>query len=256
MLNRKKYTLVLLLTFVLSAGGVFAQLNIPTDTVSDNILLTQEHSFYGLLHSNGWGFGYRKGLSRDYFKKKMYEVEFVEMRSPKETRTPPLYYGGSSFFYGKINACYILRGGVGYQYLINQKPYWGGVELRGFVYLGAEIALAKPVYLRIIPSSRTGVDSAYNMTIQRSDPQNQAMQNIFGRASFLKGLNQIKPYPGIYAKFGFNFEFGTYNTKVSGIEAGVILDYHPKAVPIMAFNKNSNLIPNVYISYHFGKRYN
>ena len=60
MFNSKLYTLVLLLIFVLSAEGVFAQLNITTDTVSDNILLSKEHSFYGLLHSNGWGFGLKE----------------------------------------------------------------------------------------------------------------------------------------------------------------------------------------------------
>ena len=253
MLNRKLFTLVLLLTFVLSAGGVFAQLNITADTVSDNILLTREHSFYGLLHSNGWGFGFRKGLNKDYFKKQMFEVEFVEMRSPKETRTSN--YGQRSFFYGKINACYILRSGVGYQHLLNQKPYWGGVEVRYFYYLGAEIAIAKPVYLKVASASGTGPDGPYYKT-ERSDPETQSIGSIFGRGSFFKGINQIKPYGGIYAKFGFNFEFGSYNTELKAVEAGIIIDYNPKAVPIMAYNKNSNIIPNVYISYHFGKRYN
>lgn len=255
MLNRKIYTLVFLLTFVLSAGGVFAQLNIPADTVSDNILLTREHSFYGLLHSNGWGFGFRKGLNRDYFKKQMFEVEFLEMRSPKETRSTNAYaYGIKSFYYGKLNACYIIRSGVGFQYLLNQKPYWGGVEVRSFFYVGGEIALAKPVYLNVITSS--GLPNGYLITTQRSDPQTQSRDSIFSRASFFKGINQIKPYPGIYAKIGVNFEYGSYNTRLTAVEAGVILDYHPKAVPIMAFNKNPNLIPTVYISFHFGKRYN
>jgi len=258
MLNRKIYTLVFLLTFVLSAGGVFAQLNISADTVSDNILLTREHSFYGLLHSNGWGFGFRKGLNRDYFKKQMFEAEFVEMRSPKETRSSNSYmfYGAKSFIYGKLNACYIIRSGVGFQYLMNQKPYWGGVEVRSFFYLGGEVALAKPVYLRIVSSTGTGPDVVFNLTTQRYDPQTQSRDLIYSRASFFKGVNQIKPYPGLYAKFGANFEYGSYNTRLTAVETGVILDYHPKAVPIMAENKNPNLIPTVYISFHFGKRYN
>ena len=256
MLNRKSYTLVLLLTFVLSASGVFAQLNITQDTLSDNILLTREHSFYGFIHSNGWGFGFRKGLNRDYFKKQMYEVEFTEMSSPKQTKSiNPNFYGAKSFYYGKLNACYIIRGGLGYQYLLNQKPYWGGVEVRGFVYGGAEIALAKPIYLKIVTSTGTGSDMVYDLVTERYDPATQTPDLIYSKASFFKGINQIKPYPGLYAKAGFNFEYGTYNTKITAIETGVILDYQPKAVPIMAFNKNPNLIPTVYISIHFGKRY-
>ena len=254
MLNRKIYTLVFLLTFVLSAGGVFAQLNISSDTVSDNILLTREHSFYGLLHSNGWGFGFREGLNRDYFKKQMFEAEFLEMRSSKETRSIN-YPGTKSFYYGKINACYIIRSGLGYQYLLNQKPYWGGIEVRSFFYVGGEIALAKPVYLNILTSSGIANTLSYVATL-RSDPQTQPRELIYGRASFFKGINQIKPYPGIYAKFGANFEYGSYNTRLKAIETGVVLDYHFKAVPIMAENKNPNLIPTVYISFHFGKRYN
>ena len=257
MLNRKLYTLVLLLTFVLSAGGVFAQLNISADTVNDNILLTREHSLYGLLHSNGWGFGFRKGINKNYFKKQMFEVEFLELRSAKETRSiNSNYYGAKSFYYGKINACYILRGGVGYQYLINQKPYWGGVEVRGFYYLGAEIALAKPVYLRIIKTTGSGTDIITDLKTERSDPQNQSLSSIYSKASFFKGVNEIKPYPGIYAKVGFNFEYGSYNTKITAVETGIVLDYHPKAVPIMALINNPNLIPTVYVSFHFGKRYN
>jgi hypothetical protein len=255
MLNRKSYTLVLLLTFVLSASGVFAQLNITQDTLSDNILLTREHSLYGFIHSNGWGFGFRKGLNRDYFKKQMYEVEFTEMCSAKQTKSiNPNYYGAKSFYYGKLNACYIFRSGLGYQYLLNQKPYWGGVEVRGFVYAGAEIALAKPIYLKIVTSTGTGPDVVYNLVTERYDPATQTPDLIYSKASFFKGINQIKPYPGIYTKAGFNFEYGTYSTKITAIETGVILDYQPKAVPIMAFNKNPNLIPTVYISVHFGKR--
>ena len=257
MLNRKLYTLVLLLTFVLSAGGVFAQLNISQDTVSDNILLTQEHSFYGFIHSNGWGVGFSKGLNRDYFKKQMFEVEFLEMKSSKETKSAtPLSNYSKSVYFGKINTCYIVRSGVGYQYLLNQKPYWGGVEVRGFVYLGGEIALAKPVYIKYIPKSTTGVVFISDLVSVRYDPATQNSSNIYSKASFFKGINQIKPYPGVYAKMGVNFEYGSYNTKTTAVEAGVIIDYQPKAAPIMAYNKNPNIIPTVYISIQFGKRYN
>ena len=257
MLNRKTYTLVLLLTFVLSASGVFAQLNIPQDTVTDNVLLTREHSFYGFIHSNGWGFGFRKGLNRDYFKKQMFEAEFLEMRSPKETKSSSLLLiGAKPIYFGKINACYIIRSGVGYQYLLNQKPYWGGVEVRGFFYVGGEIALAKPVYIKYLSPALTGPVLETDLKTVRYDPSLQNPDYIYGKASFFKGINQLRPYPGLYVKAGANFEYGTYNTKTTAIEAGVILDFQPKAAPIMAIIKNPNLIPTVYISFHFGKRYN
>ncbi|MDP4289891.1 MAG: hypothetical protein Q8908_02325, partial [Bacteroidota bacterium] len=193
----------------------------------------------------------------NYFLKQMYEGEFLEMRSSKETKViNPNFYGAKSFSYGKINACYIIRGGTGYQYLLNQKPYWGGIEVRAFFYVGAEVALAKPVYMKVVTSSGTAPDVTYSLTTKRYDPTTQDPTSIYSKASFFMGINKIRPYPGIYAKIGTNFEYGTYNTKTTAIEAGAILDYHPKAVPIMAFIKNPNLIPTVYISFHFGKRYN
>ena len=193
MRNRKTYTLVLLLTFVLSAGGVFAQLNISSDTTSDNILLTQEYSFYGMIHSNGWGFGFRKGINRDYFKKQMFEAEFLEMRSSKETRSiNPNFYGAKSFFYGKINACYIIRSGVGYQYLLNQKPYWGGVEVRGFVYAGAELALAKPIYMKVVTTTVSGPDVVYDLKTVRYDPTLQSPDADLQQGIFFQRDKQDK----------------------------------------------------------------
>jgi hypothetical protein len=259
MLNRKIVTLALLLTTVLFTGVGFSQIKIEQDTVGNAVLLSREHSFYGMLHSNGWGFGFRKSLDEEFYKKRMFEAEFLEMRSPKEIKTTNPYYSDAGpFYFGKLNACYIIRSGIGYQNLMNQKPYWGGIEVRYFYYAGAEVALAKPVYLRIIESVTTGGITNYTLITERYDPVNHPVdiQDIYGKASFFKGINQIKPYPGLYGKFGFNFEYGKYNTKVVALEAGVIVDYHPKAVPIMAFNKNPNLITTAYISFHFGKRYN
>ncbi len=257
MLNRKIITLALLLTTVLFTGMGFTQIKIEQDTIGNTVLLTREHSFYGMLHSNGWGFGFRTNLDQEYLKKKMFEVEFVEMRSPKETKSVNPYYSDARpFYYGKLNACYIIRSGVGNQNIMNQKPYWGGIEVRYFYYAGAEVALAKPVYLKIINEVTTGPVTDYTITTERYNPEVHSIEYIYGKASFFKGINQIKPYPGLYGKFGFNFEYGQYNTKQVALETGVILDYHPKAVPIMAFNKNPNFLTTVYIAFHFGKRYN
>ena len=51
--------------------------------------------------------------------------------------------------------------------------------------------------------------------IERYDPNNplQNSNTIVGRAPFIDGLDKIGLHPGLYGKFGFNFEFGSEKLK-------------------------------------------
>ena len=72
----------------------------------------------------------------------------------------------------------------------------------------------------------------------------------------MNGLNEIKVYPGVFLKAGLNFEFGKLNSKIRALEAGGVLEYFPKAIPIMAFNPANNVFMTFYINFSLGKRYN
>lgn len=224
------------------------------DSISDRVLLRREFAGGVLLHSRGWGFHFRKGRNLSYFRSLNWEIDAVSMKSPKQIKTiNPYFNNAKSYVYGKLNNVFILRAGIGIKRLLNRKPYWGGIELR-FVYAGGfSLAFAKPVYLYIL--NYTPDNDDYTVDIERYDPEKHGLDNIYGRAPFTSGIENTRVHPGLYAKLGLNFEFGTYNSSIKAVEVGSILDYYPLPVQVMAYNPEYNFFLTFYISVSFGKRY-
>ncbi|MCX6248058.1 MAG: hypothetical protein NTW10_10010 [Bacteroidetes bacterium] len=224
-----------------------------SDTI-DNILLEQQWSFGVHINTNGWGLKFRKGRNLAALKQFMWEMEFTTYKSAKEIRTVnPNYSDSKSYFYGKMNTVYFLRGGIGFQHILNRKPYWGGVQLSYLYYGGFSLGIAKPVYLFIITQSNA---TDFVITQQRYNPDLHFPENIYGRGAYLTGIQNIGLHPGIYAKGGLEFEFGTKSRAIQALEIGAILDYSPIAISIMAYNPKQSLFLTAYLSFSFGKRYN
>jgi hypothetical protein len=224
-----------------------------SDTL-DNVLLEHQWSLGIHINSNGWGIKFRKGRNLAALKQFMWELEFTTYKSAKEVKTINPYYSDSkSFVYGKMNYIYFLRGGVGFQHILNRKPYWGGVQLSYLYYGGISVGMAKPVYLFIIHSTST---TEYQVIEERYDPKTHFLDNIYGRGAFLTGILNTEFHPGVYVKGGLDFEFGTRNRAIKALEIGAILDYSPLAIAIMAYNSKQSLFLTAYLSVCFGKRYN
>ncbi|MEI6765845.1 MAG: hypothetical protein WCM76_09405 [Bacteroidota bacterium] len=222
--------------------------------IDNKILYRKERSAFIEVHTGGWGLGYRTGKHITGYKKRMFEFEAIGMKHPKELKITSYYENSRNFIYGKLNSVFILRGGYGRQRVLNGKPYWGGVEVRFLWFGGVSIALAKPVYLYIVKY----IDENGNQDIvtERYDPYNHAITDIYGRASFFKGFDKMSVYPGAYFKTGLSFEYGADDRLLKSLECGIAGDIYPKAVPIMAFNKNNNYFLSLYLSLHIGKRKN
>jgi hypothetical protein len=246
---------------------VFAQDVAEADTVDMGILLRREKSWNIMLHTLGYGFGYRVGINKTYYQNKMFEFDLFEMRSPNQIKTyNQNYQNPRSYVYGKLNNLYIIRAGIGKQHLINRKPYWGGVEVRAFYYGGIDIGLAKPSYLYIdYYLNVNNVLIIQDRPLERYDPDKHfpgigsnpdTLSDIFGRGPLLSGFNKIRPYPGLYAKGGFNFEFSEQNDRIKSLEIGASVDVFPLPVPMMAFQDKKYFFVTGYLSFHFGKRYN
>ncbi len=230
----------------------FSQKGSPalSDTL-DNVLLERQWSLGVHLNSNGWGFKFCKGKNLLALKQFMWEIEFTTYKAAKEVSTEnPDYSDAKSYVYGKLNYVYFLRGGVGLQHIISRKPYWGGVQLSYLYYGGLSLGIAKPVYLYIINVTDNTVSQ------QRYNPNTDFPENIYGRGAFLTGVQNIGFHPGIYAKGGLEFEFGTRNRVIKALETGAILDYSPIPIAIMAYNPKQSLFLTAYVSISFGKRYN
>jgi len=249
--------LFLFIIFIVLTGilpvAVQAQDISEADTVDMGFLLRKEKSGNIMLHTLGYGFGYRFGTNKTYFKNRMFEFDLLEMRAPNQVRRyNENFPNPRSYVYGKLNTLFILRAGIGSQHLINRKPYWGGIELRLLYMGGVSLAFAKPVYLVFWDETITFTK------VEKYNPNNpyHDEEYIIGRAPFTEGLGEIKIYPGIYVKGGLNFEFGALNSKIRALEVGGVAEFFPKAIPIMAFNPEQNFIFTFYLNFSLGKRYN
>lgn len=248
----------ILLSFLLLFVGVNTALSQDEelagyDSISERVLLKKELTGGITVHVLGLGVNFRKGINKTFFNSRIFEVEIVSMKHPKQIRVVnPYYYNARSYVYGKLNHVYIIRAGYGFKKLLNRKPYWGGIELRALYMGGISLAIAKPVYLYFWDETYTFIkEEKYN-----PDNYYHSSEYIYGRAPFTDGLGELKLYPGIFAKAGLNFEFGTLNSKIRALEVGGVAEYFPKAIPIMAFNPAQNFLFTFYLNFSMGKRYN
>src|ERR1039457_5709431 len=210
------------------------------DTANDNVLFERQWTLGIQLNTNGWGFKFRKGKNLSFLTQRMWEIEFSTYKASKEIKTINPYYSDSkSYVYGKLNYVYFLRGGMGIQHILNRKPYWGGVQLSYLYYGGLTLGLAKPVYRYIVSPDNTRIERRYN-------PQTDFTDNIYGRGPYLDGIQYTRVYPGIYARGGLEFEFGTTNQRIQSLEIGGVLDFEPVGIPIMAYNPTQNFFLTLY----------
>lgn len=204
------------------------------------------------LSSNGFGgdFRYQKWLNNN--QKSLFSFEFVSLKDPKEFKiTNPNSFYQKQFVFGKMNSVFVTRFGYGTQKKMFAKRDKGGIEINYFYQIGSNLAFLKPIYYEIYNYS------TQETTIEKFDPIDiHSVYDIFGKASFLKGLNEISVRAGIFAKFGFNFEFSQNNKLVKYIEAGATIDVYNSTLPIMANEKNNFLFFSLFIQYRFGKNFN
>ncbi len=219
-------------------------------------ILKREYSAHAFAHSEGMGFGMRWGQYNSYNSQRYINFDLLNMKHPKEIKMGNVYMfdNARKFVYGKQNSVLMMRFGLGSMNVLNEKPYWGGVDVRRFYEFGASIAMAKPVYLYIIDQSSSTY--TYHLNLERYNPEEHNILNIFGRGPMLKGVGESKIYPGLYFKGGFSFEYGPERRLVRYVETGVAVDLYLKKIPIMALAENTNYFISFYVAANFGKRYN
>jgi len=243
------------LTAMLHAQVETQTVNVNQNIYDDTKLLYRNEATGGLvITTNGFGLSYRRGWHVTNAKKRVFEIEAVIYRHPKETKTVNQYYDHpKGYYYGKLNSLIIVRPGFGYQNVIYSKPEHNGVEVRWVGFIGLSLGLAKPVYLDILED--TPIMGQKAVVTERYDPDKHFVDNIYGRAPFVRGLGETSIHPGGYAKFGLNFEYGALDNDVKAIEIGATLDVYPKAIPLMANEHNHIALISLYLSFNYGGKW-
>lgn len=216
------------------------------------VFFRNERSLGLQLNTDGIGGSYRAAKRLDYLNKRLIEVDFGTLKSPKEYRQRHPYGQGGAYVFGKLNSAFYLRAGYGHQHELYSKEDFGGIAIRYFVSAGPVLALYKPIYYKVfyqIP----GTVNELELREEEFDPNRIASPDeIYGRASFTKGFNQIKVMPGAYGKAGFNFEYSKEDRAIHAIEIGGQLNAFMKDIPIMAITDNKQCFFSLFVSYRFG----
>lgn len=218
-----------------------------------NILYRNQMAGGIIIHTGGFGLNFRRGIHVTGFKTRILEMELVNMKNPKEVKIKnPSYENSKGFYFGKLNTLLILRPGIGYQNVLFRKAERKSIEIRYSYFGGFSLGLAKPVYLEILKSSDPRFEE---LSVEKYDPAKHKLEDIYGRAPYFKGFDEMKIYPGAYAKFGLSFEYADVKSDIKAIETGVMLDFYPKAIPIMAYTKNQPLYVSLYLNFLYGKKW-
>lgn len=226
-------------------------------TIYEDARVPFRREMYGgaLLHGDGWGLHFHHAKYRTATDRRLLSIEVVGMKHPKEVKSfNPYYEDSRGYFYGKLNALTILRPTYGRKLQLTDKIRRSGVEINWVWGIGPSIGLLKPVYLEIGKPDAIPYDT---YVIERYDPNAHNVQNIYGRASWLNGIGEIRPYFGGFGRMALNFEYSGRTTGIKAIETGVALDAYPVEVPIMAELdgvSNKQFFFQFYIAVQFGKR--
>ena len=243
-----KKLLIIVVIFLFGAITLHAQGELDKQ---QKVFFRNERSFGILLNSDGVGISYREAKRIDYRNKWLLEFDGGTLKNLKEYKQSSQLAQGGSYFFGKLNSTFYLRAGFGHQHELYKKTDLGGIAVRYFYSAGPVLAILKPIYYRVsylIPN--TG--NEYEEKDEKFDNSMASAQDIYGRASFIKGLNETTILPGLYAKAGFNFEYSKEDKIIHAVEFGGQLNAFPKRVPIMAVSNNKALFFSLFISYRFG----
>ena len=219
------------------------------------VFFRNERSIAILLNSDGFGLSYRGAKRIDYRNKQLLEIEGGILKDPKEYKTSNEYtQSGGNFIFGKLNSVFYIRGGIGHQHELYKKADLGGIAIRYFYLAGPVVALYKPIYYRVLYQIS---NTDFEIKEEKFDPASITVHDdIYSKASFTKGLNEITILPGLFAKGGLNFEYSKEDKIIHAIEVGAQINAFPKKIPIMANTENKAVFFSLFVSYRFGIIFN
>ena len=107
-----RYIIVSILFFLFISAKLFAQ-----GEIEERETMFKDDKTLGVhLSSNGYGGDYRYHKRIDGFRKRVYSIDLVTIKDPKEIkRTNPYSLYQKQFIFGKMNSFFNIRAGYGMQ---------------------------------------------------------------------------------------------------------------------------------------------
>ncbi len=246
----KKFLIVKVLLFVLSQSFLFAQFSIDN---SSGYLFKKEFNLGLHLSTNGTQLNFVSGFKQSASYYHQFGVGIGNIKHEKEYSSKNELSGDSKrFVYGKINTPYAARFHFGGRLVIFESTRNQGVEVNFVWALGFSFAYLKPVYLQI--KEPFNFQDSSDPKDERYDPTIHFQENIYGKSSFFKGINEGYWQGGFFAKSGVFLDFSQNKSMIAGIEFGAKMDVFLKTIVILYETKNHAIFPAFYLGLNIGKK--
>ncbi len=251
---------LLTFSFLLLTLVSFAQAN-KRPTKTKGLIYTREKAANLSFNSSGFSLGYSKGKLKSYQTTPFWQFELGRLKHAKEYKQVPDATGvrnSRPFTFGKENVFFTARLMRGQKRYLTEKAKTKGVAI-GWQYLGGiSLGLLKPYYLKLQRQIDPGLPQEFALSSEKYSLDNRDVfldtRAIIGADSFWKGIGETKILPGLHARAGVLFDWGAFDETSKSVDAGVMIDVYPKAVPIMIDAKNYPFFLNLYINFQLGKR--
>ena len=252
-----------------AANFIFLTLAISLVAVAqeDNGISTSQDAVYGsegvdvlythttdvsvFAHSQGAGISYSYGKYSSAYKSRSFNTDIFYLKHEREEKTAnPVYIDGLPYVYGKVNSFINIRAAMEFKREITPKLRKSAVQVNHLFRAGGTIGLLKPVYLEIgypeIPYEYV-LSELYN-------PAEHFYDDIYGRAPWVNGLDQVKFVPGIHVCYALNFEYSEVRGAKNTVEVGGNIDYYMSDIEIMAieFVEPQKLFATVFLKFGIG----
>jgi hypothetical protein len=218
---------------------------------TDEDYLYKKEFTYGInFNTNGGLIGGGNFKFAKVINERMYHsfsLEFVHVKDQKEERVTS-FISGNNFVPGKQNYLYIIRPQYGREMVLFKKAKKQGVQVNWINAVGPTIGLQAP-YL---------IDYRYPDNIIKTEAYDPAIHNSFdaivGTGSFFESIGKSKIKPGASIKSSLSFEFGTFNSSVTGFEAGFMLDTFFSDIQIMYLTPAKRVYTSAFVTLFYGFR--
>ena len=250
--------------FLLITGLILKAATLWSQPIPESeILLYKKLRLVGLnINTSGYGINSSFGRYSDATHVWLFGGDIMFVKHEKETKTwnPINDPNARPYYYGKLNNFYTLRAHIGRKKIVTEKLRRSGVQISYNWMVGPTFGFTKPVYLEIIYMDEPN-QQPY-LEVEKFNPDLHYIDNIYGRASSLRGFDELKFHPGAFGKFSFTFEYSNERERLKGIEAGAAADLFGSRIPIMAIYddesknpKNHQLFLTLYLNFFIGTKY-
>ena len=241
----------LLLIFQIFSASVISQVPVNEKL---KVRISKEIWLGATVHSSGFALNYGMSKFKTFKKKSLINVDLVSINHDKEYKIFGSFdENAKKFIFGKFNSLYTVRFGFGNRRILYEKLRENGLQISMNYTVGPSVGLVKPVFLEVFKYDFSG--RIAGIATERYDPELHNFYNIYGRASWAAGLMETKINPGMFFKFGLDFDYSSNRDIINSLEVGACLDVFSKPVILMVENNNYRFYPSVYINCSIGNKF-